>query len=145
MWPLMDPGKTSGKSASSYCCGISMPTVGACKHSFGRVTAATSKLSSPSVEADGLPMQHRSFEHPANAMTCLKGQNNYLTSGVVMSYSVRRCKLTITHLICFASIVGQCQDLHWQGFCTNAANQFHKVPCVLQIICTATCLCKTLS
>ena len=74
-------------------------------------------------------------------MTCLYGQTKVMYVVWLWAIPVQSFKLTITYLICFASVVGQCQDLHGQGFCMNAANQLHEVPCVLQIICKATYLC----
>ena len=67
-----------------------------------------------------------------------------LTSGAsqVVSFGARRvcsCRFAAAHLICFASIVGQCQDLHGQGFGRHAADQLHEVSGVLQIIYTAAC------
>lgn len=140
----MDPGKTFGKNANSCHCGISMPAAGPCKHSSGIVQAATSKPNSPSVEAGGLPMRHRSFEHPAMTWHVCMGKQKVMYVVWLWAIPVRSSKLTITYLICFASVVGQCQDLHGQGFCTNAANQLYEVPCVLQIICKAIYLCKPL-
>ena len=140
----MGPGKTFGKNANSCHCGISMPTAGACKHWFGIVQVATSKPNSPSAEAGGLPMRHRSFEHPAMSWHVCMGKQTVIYVVKLWAQAVQNFNLTVTHLICFASVVGQCQDLHGQGFCTNAANQLHEVSCILQIICKATYLCKAL-
>ena len=87
-------------------------------------------------------MLHRSSEHPAFGQQHCRGESSQVVphrwSALEAIQAINFCNLGLqtAHLIRFASIVGQCQDLHGQGLGRHAADQLYEVSGVLQIICT---------